>query len=144
MTFVADGMAFTGDALLIRGCGRTDFQDGDPSVLYRSVRTRILTLPTPTRLFPAHDYKGRTVTTVAEELRWNPRLATDKSEASFVELMRGLKLAYPKRMDEAVPANIYSGLGPDALPSLHAPGSVAEVMEELGRQDAENMLGEGI
>jgi len=144
MTFVADGVAFTGDALLIRGCGRTDFQGGDARVLYRSVRSRILSLPATTRLFPAHDYKGRTVTTVAEELRFNPRLGAEKSEASFVELMRGLKLAYPKRMDEAVPANLYSGLGPGAPPSPHGPGSVAGVMEELGRQDAENILGAGI
>jgi sulfur dioxygenase len=144
MTFVTDGMAFTGDALLIRGCGRTDFQEGDAATLYRSVRGRILSLPESTALFPAHDYRGRTQTTVAEELRFNPRLGAGKSEASFVELMAGLTLAYPKRMDEAVPANLYAGLGPDAAPGPHGPGSVAEVMEELGRQDAENWMGAGI
>ncbi len=144
MTFVTDGMAFTGDALLIRGCGRTDFQEGDSSTLFRSVRARILSLPESTALFPGHDYRGRTQTTVAEELRFNPRLGADKSEASFVELMRGLKLAYPKRMDEAVPANLYAGLGPDAVPVPSGPGSVAGVMEELGRQDAENWMGAGI
>jgi len=144
MTFVADGMAFTGDALLIRGCGRTDFQEGDAKTLYRSVRARILSLPESTALFPAHDYRGRTQTTVGEELRFNPRLGTGKSEASFVELMRGLTLSYPKRMDEAVPANLWSGLGPDAPPSPHEAGSVAGVMEDLGRQDAENWQGAGI
>jgi sulfur dioxygenase len=143
-TFASDGMAFTGDALLIRGCGRTDFQEGDARRLYRSVRERILGLPETTGLYPAHDYRGRTQATVAEELRFNPRLGAGKSEASFVELMGGLTLAYPKRMDEAVPANLYLGLGPDVPPSQHAPGSVAGVMEELGRQDAENWLGAGI
>lgn len=144
MTFVGDGVAFTGDALLIRGCGRTDFQEGDAKTLYRSVRTRILSLPEATVLYPAHDYRGRTRTTVGEELRFNPRLGTAKSEASFVELMHGLTLAYPKRMDEAVPANLYAGLGPDAPPSPHGPGSVAGVMEDLGRQDAEHWQGAGI
>jgi glyoxylase-like metal-dependent hydrolase (beta-lactamase superfamily II) len=143
MTFVTDGMAFTGDALLIRGCGRTDFQEGDARTLFRSVRTRILSLPASTALFPAHDYRGRTQTSVAEELRFNPRLGADKSEASFVELMRGLHLAYPRRMDEAVPANLFAGLGPDARPSAPTPGHVAEVMQELGRQDAVE-LGAGI
>jgi sulfur dioxygenase len=144
MTFVADGMAFTGDALLIRGCGRTDFQQGDAATLYRSVRTRILSLPEGTALYPAHDYRGRTQTTVAEELRFNPRLGTSKSEAAFIELMGELRLAYPKNMDAAVPANLYAGLGPEAKASPHGPGSVAEVMEGLGRQDAENWHGAGI
>jgi hypothetical protein len=107
------------------------------------VRTRILSLPASTALFPAHDYRGRTQTSVAEELRFNPRLGADKTEDSFVELMRGLHLAYPRRMDEAVPANLYSGLGPDARPSAQTPGHVAEVMQELGRQDAVEM-GAGI
>ncbi len=143
MTFVTDGMAFTGDALLIRGCGRTDFQEGDAGTLYRSVRTRILSLPESTALYPAHDYRGRTQTSVEEELRFNPRLGTSKSEAAFVALMGELRLAYPKNMDEAVPANLFAGL---ARESAGAPGphSVAEVMEELGRQDAENWRGAGI
>jgi glyoxylase-like metal-dependent hydrolase (beta-lactamase superfamily II) len=144
-TYVTDGMAFTGDALLIRGCGRTDFQQGDAKTLFRSVRTRILSLPPHTALFPAHDYRGRTQTSVAEELRYNPRLGADKSEAAFVEIMRALKLAYPKRMDEAVPANLYAGLGPGAAPSAHGPHQVADVMQELGRQDAvEVEMGAGI
>jgi glyoxylase-like metal-dependent hydrolase (beta-lactamase superfamily II) len=145
MTFVADGLAFTGDALLIRGCGRTDFQEGDSATLYRSVRERILSLPETTALYPAHDYRGRTQTTVAEELRHNPRLGSSKSREAFVQLMAELKLAYPKRMDEAVPANLYAGLGPGAAPSPHGPTPVAAVMQQLGRQDAaENWLGAGI
>ncbi len=103
-------MAFTGDALLIRACGRTDFQQGDPEALFRSVRERIFALPDATRLYPGHDYKGRTVTTVGEERRWNPRLGEGRSLPEFVATMASLKLAYPKRIDEAVPANLCSGV----------------------------------
>ena len=112
ITFVChgEGMAFTGDALLIRGCGRTDFQQGDPKRLYASVRDRILGLPDDTRLYPGHDYKGRMVTTVAEEKRYNPRLGDAKSLDEFVGIMEQLSLAYPKRIDEALPANMASGV----------------------------------
>jgi glyoxylase-like metal-dependent hydrolase (beta-lactamase superfamily II)/rhodanese-related sulfurtransferase len=105
-----EGMAFTGDALLIRGCGRTDFQQGDPAALYASVREKIFGLPDTTRLYPGHDYKGRTLTTVAEEKRFNPRLGASKSLEQFVDIMAGLHLAHPKRIDEAVPANMASGV----------------------------------
>ncbi len=103
-------MAFTGDALLIRGCGRTDFQQGDARTLYRSVHREILSLPADTLLYPAHDYKGRTVTSVAEELRYNPRLGGEKTVEEFVEIMAGLNLAKPKKIDEALPANLRCGL----------------------------------
>jgi glyoxylase-like metal-dependent hydrolase (beta-lactamase superfamily II)/rhodanese-related sulfurtransferase len=103
-------IAFTGDALLIRGCGRTDFQGGDAGALFASVRERIFTLPDDTRLYPAHDYRGRTVSTVGEEKRCNPRVGLARSREEFVGLMQRLELAYPKRMDEAVPANLASGL----------------------------------
>jgi glyoxylase-like metal-dependent hydrolase (beta-lactamase superfamily II) len=134
VTYVCEGegMAFTGDALLIRGCGRTDFQEGDPRALFRSVRERIFALPERTLLYPGHDYRGRTATTVAEEMRFNPRLGLGRSEDDFVAIMAGLKLAYPKRMDEAVPANLRCGLAAAEA----ARGAVAEVMEQLGRQDA--------
>jgi len=105
-----EGMAFTGDALLIRGCGRTDFQQGDPRKLYASVHEQILSLPPTTRLYPGHDYRGRTVTTVAEEQRFNLRLGKGRSLEDFVRLMQQLKLAYPQRIDEAVPANMASGV----------------------------------
>jgi glyoxylase-like metal-dependent hydrolase (beta-lactamase superfamily II)/rhodanese-related sulfurtransferase len=104
------GMAFTGDALLIRGCGRTDFQQGDARTLFVSVREKILSLPEATRLYPGHDYKGRMVTTVAEEKRFNPRLGDAKSIEQLVEIMGRLGLSPPKRMDEAVPANMASGI----------------------------------
>lgn len=106
--------AFTGDALLIRGCGRTDFQEGNPERLYDSVHSQILSLPGDYNLYPAHDYKGMTVTTVAEELKHNPRLT--KSKAEFVEIMKNLHLSYPKMIDKAVPANLICGVD-DAAPS---------------------------
>jgi glyoxylase-like metal-dependent hydrolase (beta-lactamase superfamily II)/rhodanese-related sulfurtransferase len=105
-----EGIAFTGDALLIRGCGRTDFQQGDAATLYQSVHDKILSLPETTRLYPGHDYRGRTVTTVHEEKRFNPRLGASRTSAEFSRIMGGLKLAYPKRIDEAIPANMASGV----------------------------------
>ncbi|XP_076869310.1 persulfide dioxygenase ETHE1, mitochondrial isoform X2 [Brachyhypopomus gauderio] len=101
-------MAFTGDALLIRGCGRTDFQQGCPKKLYKSVHERILTLPGQCLLYPAHDYKGQTVSTVDEERKFNPRLTKTLDE--FVEIMKNLNLPKPVKIDIAVPANLVCGL----------------------------------
>jgi glyoxylase-like metal-dependent hydrolase (beta-lactamase superfamily II) len=134
------GLAFTGDALLIRGCGRTDFQDGDAEALLRSVRERIFALPDETLLFPAHDYRGRTVTTVAEEKRWNPRLGLGVAREAFLALMGGLALAPPNRIAVAVPANLASGLA--ACAASERP--VALALAQRGRQDAELSLGAGI
>ncbi len=100
---------FTGDALLIGGCGRTDFQGGNPKDLYHSITERLFVLPDETLVYPGHDYKGRTVSSIGEEKRTNPRLA-GKSEAEFVEIMNNLNLARPKKIDEAVPANKVCGL----------------------------------
>jgi sulfur dioxygenase len=138
----AAGIAFTGDALLIRGCGRTDFQQGDSRRLFRSVRERLFALSDDTLLYPGHDYRGRTVTTVAEEKRWNPRLGLAKSETEFVAIMSALKLDYPKRMDESVPANLLCGTGP--TPPVHAPAVANLVAAQSGRQDAGVDLGAGI
>jgi len=101
-------MAFTGDALLIRGCGRTDFQEGSAARLYDSVHEQILSLPKDYLLYPAHDYKGLTATSVAEELLYNLRLTKSKEE--FIKIMDNLKLAYPKQIDKAVPANLVCGI----------------------------------
>ena len=101
--------AFTGDALLIRSAGRTDFQQGDAGALFRSIKERIFTLPDDCLLYPAHDYAGRTVTTVREEKRWNPRIGGDASEADFSGYMRNLGLPHPKQLDVAVPANLECG-----------------------------------
>lgn len=102
------GIAFTGDTLLIRGCGRTDFQQGSPERLYQSIYSKIFTLPDNYTLYPAHDYKGLTATTVGEEKKYNPRLT--KSLEEFVEIMKNLNLPYPKMIDKAVPANKVCGL----------------------------------
>ena len=118
VTYVLDGeeMAFTGDCLLIRGCGRTDFQDGDPAAMYRSVRERIFSLPDECPLYPAHDYRGLTATSVAEERRYNPRLGGALSESDFSLTMNNLKLAHPKQIDVAVPANLKCGFMEGPIP----------------------------
>ena len=106
----ADGRsAFTGDALMVRGAGRTDFQQGDARRLYRSVWDQILSLPDDTQLYPGHDYKGRTATSVREEKTHNPRLGGGKSEDDFAAIMAGLNLPKPQRIDVAVPANLALG-----------------------------------
>lgn len=102
--------AFTGDTLLIRGCGRTDFQQGDSRTLYRSVRDKLFSLPDETLVYPAHDYKGRTVSSIREEKNYNPRLGGGRTEDQFVAIMEALNLAYPRKMDLAVPANQRCGL----------------------------------
>jgi glyoxylase-like metal-dependent hydrolase (beta-lactamase superfamily II)/rhodanese-related sulfurtransferase len=111
VTYVLDdcSMAFTGDALLIRGCGRTDFQQGDPRTLFRSVREQIFSLPDHCLVYPGHDYRGVTATSVGEEKRYNPRLAEAILEEDFVGYMKHLGLPRPKQMDVAVPANMKCG-----------------------------------
>jgi sulfur dioxygenase len=111
LTYVLDdrSMAFTGDCLLIRGSGRTDFQAGDAKAMYRSIHQQIFTLPDDCLLYPAHDYRGLTVTSVGEERRFNPRLGGETGEADFTGYMRNLNLAHPKKIDVAVPANLQCG-----------------------------------
>ena len=110
-SFLLDGRVFTGDTLLIRGTGRTDFQNGDPRAQYDSIFNKLLKLPNETLLYPAHDYKGDTVSTIGEEKLFNPRLKV-KSVDEYVDLM---KLPNPKMMDVAVPANIHVGLHQDEI-----------------------------
>jgi uncharacterized NAD(P)/FAD-binding protein YdhS/glyoxylase-like metal-dependent hydrolase (beta-lactamase superfamily II) len=98
----------TGDALFIRGCGRTDFQGGDAGTLYDAVTEKLFTLPDETLVYPAHDYKGRTVSTIGEEKQLNPRFS-DRTREQFITIMNNLNLAFPKKMNEAVPANEYCG-----------------------------------
>jgi len=107
-SFVMDDRVFTGDTLLIRGTGRTDFQNGDPNAQYDSLFNKLLKLPEETLVYPGHDYKGWTVSTIGEEIRHNPRLQV-RSAAEYVALMKNLKLADPKLMDVAVPANLQCG-----------------------------------
>ena len=110
-TYVLDdrSMAFTGDALLIRGCGRTDFQQGDAGQLFRSIREKVFTLPESCLIYPGHDYRGLTASSVGEERRHNPRLGESIGEEDFVGYMKNLGLAHPKLMDIAVPANLRCG-----------------------------------
>ncbi|EDX83058.1 metallo-beta-lactamase superfamily protein [Synechococcus sp. PCC 7335] len=117
MAYLVEGdRVLTGDALLIRGCGRTDFQGGSAKTLYDHITQRLFTLPDSTRVYPAHDYHGQTVSTIGEEKRWNPRFVeTDadpshlRERADFVQLMNNLDLPDPKKIMEAVPANEHCG-----------------------------------
>ena len=103
-SYVIDGAVFTGDTLLVRGCGRADFQNGDPGQLYDSITRRLFTLPDRTIVYPGHDYRGFTTTTIGEEKRWNPRLS-GKTREEFIAVMNGLALPPPRKIEEAVPAN---------------------------------------
>jgi sulfur dioxygenase len=100
---------FTGDTLMIRGCGRTDFQEGSAKALFHSVREKLFSLPDSTLVYPAHDYKGRTCSSIGEEKKHNPRLKLENTEQQFVSIMSELNLPYPKKIDEAVPANSNCG-----------------------------------
>jgi glyoxylase-like metal-dependent hydrolase (beta-lactamase superfamily II) len=112
MSFLVNGdRVLSGDALFIRGCGRTDFQSGDAGVLYDHVTQQLFTLPDNTLVYPGHDYRGQTVSTIGEEKRFNPRFA-GKNRAAFIDLMNNLNLPDPKKIAEAVPANQQCGKVP--------------------------------
>lgn len=118
---------FTGDALLIDGCGRTDFQNGDSTLLFQSVHEKIFTQPPDTLVYPAHDYQHRHVSTVAQERERNPRLGGGKTLAEFVAIMANLNLPYPKKIDVAVPANRKCGdCDEDAAGELQGVGGKSE------------------
>ena len=105
-----EAMVFTGDALLVRGAGRTDFQGGDAHRLFRSIRERLFSLPDACAVYPGHDYEGRTSSTIGEEKAWNPRIGSDAREEDFVGYMRNLALPHPKQLAIAVPANLRAGM----------------------------------
>jgi rhodanese-related sulfurtransferase len=121
VTFVLDdqSMAFTGDALLVRGCGRCDFQQGNAHTLWTSITGQILTLPDACQLYPGHDYTGRSVTSVAEEKAFNARLGGTATERDFVGHMEAMKLPHPHKIAEALPGNMRSGKPRD--PASDAP-----------------------
>lgn len=104
-SYVVDGMVFTGDALLIDGCGRTDFQEGNAAILYDSIHQQIFTLADDTIVYPGHDYYGRLSSTVGHERQFNARLGGRKTKQEFIEIMENLHLPYPKNIDIALPAN---------------------------------------
>jgi sulfur dioxygenase len=133
-SFLWDGRVFTGDTLLIRGTGRTDFQNGDPRAQYDSIFNKLLRLPDATLVYPAHDYKGETVSTIGEEKLFNPRLKV-KSIDEYVDLMNNLNLPNPKMMDVAVPANMHVGLHQELIAKKGWALSAAEVLALPARGD---------
>lgn len=122
-----DDRVLTGDALLIDGCGRTDFQNGDAATLYRSVHDKLFALPEDTLVYPAHDYHDRRVSSVGQEKQRNPRLGGQRTQEEFIEIMDQLNLPYPRFIDYAVPGNRQCGTCPDALPP-----DLAQYCEQMG------------
>jgi uncharacterized NAD(P)/FAD-binding protein YdhS/glyoxylase-like metal-dependent hydrolase (beta-lactamase superfamily II) len=133
--FVNQTHLLTGDALLIRGCGRTDFQSGNAGILYDTVTQRLFTLPEETLVYPAHDYKGRTVSTIGEEKRLNPRFA-NRSREQFITIMNHLGLSYPQKMHQALPANEYCG---DFMPEVSLVDSLGNSMSMAMDTDREKV-----
>ncbi len=131
-SFHMQDRVFTGDTLMIRGTGRTDFQNGDPRAQYESLFGRLLRLPDETMVFPAHDYKGDTVSTIGEERAFNPRLQVESVE-EYAALMNGLKLGNPKMMDVAVPANMRQGLHQEEVARRGWAFSAAQAMALVGQ-----------
>jgi len=109
MSLYINDMVFTGDLLFIRGTGRTDFQQGNSKMMYQNIHQKIFTLPNSTKIYPGHDYKGMSYSTVEQELKFNPRVGNGKTEDDFVKIMSELKLADPKKLAIAVPANLKCG-----------------------------------
>jgi len=134
MCLVMDDRVFTGDTLLIGGTGRTDLPTGDPHALYESLFDKLLKLPAETLVFPAHDYKGDTVSTIGEEKAFNPRLRVQSVDA-YIALMNGLNLPNPKMMDVAIPANMRVGLAQDEVARRGWAVGVDEAIGLLGRAD---------
>ncbi len=133
-SFRMQDRVFTGDTLLIRGTGRTDFQNGDPRAQYDSIFNKLLKLPDETLVFPAHDYKGETVSTIGEERAFNPRLRV-KSLDEYVALMNGLNLPNPKMMDVAVPANMRVGFAQEAIAQRGWAVGASDAIKLLGRPE---------
>ena len=133
-SFLMGDRVFTGDTLLIRGTGRTDFQNGNPHAQYDSIFNKLLKLPDDTLIYPAHDYKGDTVSTIGEERRFNPRLSV-KSVDEYVDLMNNLKLPNPKMMDIAVPANMQVGLHQEEIARKGWAVKAAEALTLRSRPD---------
>jgi sulfur dioxygenase len=133
-SFVLRDRVFTGDTLLIRGTGRTDFQNGDARAQYESLFGKLLRLPDETMVFPAHDYKGDTVSTIGEERRYNPRLQV-KSVDDYVALMANLKLPNPKMMDVAVPSNMKIGLAQQEIARRGWALDATQAIKLVGRPD---------
>jgi rhodanese-related sulfurtransferase len=133
-SFAMADRVFTGDTLLIGGTGRTDFQNGDPRAAYESIFGRLLKLPDATLVYPAHDYKGDTVSTIGEERAFNPRLQV-RSADEYADLMNSLRLPDPRQMDVAVPANMKVGLAQDEIARRGWAATAQEALGMVGRSD---------
>lgn len=116
----ANKWLFSGDALLIDACGRTDFQSGDAATLYETIHNKFFSLPDETLVYPCHDYEGRFITTIAQEKTRNPRLGNNKSKEEFVKIMENMDLPYPRKIDFAVPGNEMCGVCPDNVPEKYS------------------------
>jgi len=139
-SYYVDGMIFTGDALLIRGCGRTDFQQGNADTLYNSITQKLFTLPDSTIVYPAHDYNGRSASTIGEEKQWNPRLGNNRSRDEFVDIMNNLNLDLPKKINEAVPANRDCGISFDPKRYLHEEFSMQDLYKAWGKLAKDELI----
>lgn len=137
---VGPGSVFTGDALLIRGCGRTDFQQGSSETLYQSIQQKLFTLPEHTRVYPGHDYNGRTVSTIAEEIQWNPRVGKNNSQEDFIKIMDNLNLAVPKKINEAVPANMSCGINFDPNRYLQIEFTMHDLYQVWQKNEASSLI----
>lgn len=127
LSYHFQNMVFTGDALLVRGCGRTDFQQGSSDKLYESVNGKLFNLPDETIVYPGHDYRGHTSSSIQQEKKYNPRLGAFKTKDEFKNIMANLKLDMPKKIHEAVPANLASGARHEAR--IFAPDVVKAIPE---------------
>lgn len=139
LTYAFEGMIFTGDALLIRSCGRTDFQQGDSSKLFNSVREKLFKFPDETTIYPGHDYRGHTSSTIGIEKKYNARLNETVDLEGFKKIMSELKLANPKKIHEAVPANLACGSAKDAR-TIHP--QVVDGTPEITVEDVFNHMSE--
>ena len=133
MSFACEGMVFTGDTLLIRGCGRTDFQGGSPINLFASVTNKLFTLPRTTIVYPGHDYNGFNSSTIGDEMDFNPRLGGNATVDTFQTIMSQLKLPYPKQIDSALSMNLTCGMPPSHQVHVVEP---TELERSLGQNAA--------
>lgn len=141
LSFVIGDRVFSGDALLIRGTGRTDFQNGDAGALYDSITEKLFRLPDTTRVYPGHDYRGHSQSSIGEEKRHNPRVA-GKSRVEFIELMSRLHLPRPARIDEAVPANRACGNPTDGVAAAWSAASPGDGFRNLSARSAHPLRGQ--
>jgi len=140
MSYYVDGMVFTGDTLLIRGCGRTDFQKGNSKDLYNSITQKLFSLADETIIYPGHDYNGITSSTIAEEKKWNPRVGLQKSQDDFVHIMSQLKLGLPAKINEAVPANESCGINFNSNIHVNNNFSITELYQVWQQENPENLI----